>query len=431
MFEIIVNIVTGTPYIIRIFIALFVILAVNRISGYLSIAVLSGSIILGLWSGFGFQELGFIALKRTISADNIFLLLIIFAVIWMSTQMSETGIMKDLVDSIRAQVSTRISMAILPAVLGLLPMPGGALFSAPLIDSCDDKKELEPILKTKVNYWFRHIWEYWWPVYPGVLLAIDFSGLPIWQFIAFQLPVTIAVVVTGYFFFLRRINPGRQSVNKPKEKFLTLIMPIIIIIFLYSVIRILIPFIYTFSKYLPMFIGIICAVILIQKQRPLSRKEWKDIFLSKKTANLVLIVALIRIYGAILEAELPGGNYIMDFVRMELDSVGFPTILVIMLIPFISGITTGLAVGFVGISFPIIITLLGKNPEFSVLISNVVLAYGFGYMGMILSPVHVCLIVTNKYFKTKLMHSLRKLLLPASVLMVFIVFYYLLISIVF
>ena len=188
------------------------------------------------------------------------------------------------------------------------------------------------------------------------------------------------------------------------------------------------PFIYEFSKYLPMFIGIVCAIFLIQRQRPLSLQDWKSIILSKKTFNLVFIVALIRIYGAIIEARLPGGNYIMDFVRSELFSIGFPVIFIILLIPFISGMTTGIAVGFVGISFPIVISLIGQNPDFFTLISTIVLAFGFGYMGMILSPVHVCLIVTNKYFKTRMLHSLLSLVKPVIVLLIIIFVYYLILS---
>jgi hypothetical protein len=41
-----------------------------------------------------------------------------------------------------------------------------------------------------------------------------------------------------------------------------------------------------------------------------------------------------------------------------------------------------------------------------------VLAYGAGFMGQMLSPVHVCLVVTNQYFKTSLLRSLVGLILP-------------------
>jgi hypothetical protein len=40
-------------------------------------------------------------------------------------------------------------------------------------------------------------------------------------------------------------------------------------------------------------------------------------------------------------------------------------------------------------------------------------AYGCVYFGMILSPVHICLVVTNEYFKTRLLSSYRRIFAPA------------------
>ena len=90
---------------------------------------------------------------------------------------------------------------------------------------------------------------------------------------------------------------------------------------------------------------------------------------------------------------------------------------IVMIIPFISGLTTGIAIGFVGASFPIVINLLGTNPELNIVLAYTVLAYGFGYIGMILSPVHVCLLVTNEYFKTNLIQNIIQLIKPASVVL--------------
>jgi len=42
-----------------------------------------------------------------------------------------------------------------------------------------------------------------------------------------------------------------------------------------------------------------------------------------------------------------------------------------------------------------------------------VLAYGFGFMGELLSPVHVCLVFTAEYFQTRLLRSLVSLIPPA------------------
>jgi hypothetical protein len=40
-------------------------------------------------------------------------------------------------------------------------------------------------------------------------------------------------------------------------------------------------------------------------------------------------------------------------------------------------------------------------------------AYGCGYFGMIMSPVHICLVVTNEYFKTGLLSSYQRIFAPA------------------
>jgi hypothetical protein len=38
----------------------------------------------------------------------------------------------------------------------------------------------------------------------------------------------------------------------------------------------------------------------------------------------------------------------------------------------------------------------------------VVLAYGFGFIGMMLSPVHLCFLVTQEYFHTNAVDSYRQ-----------------------
>ncbi len=43
------------------------------------------------------------------------------------------------------------------------------------------------------------------------------------------------------------------------------------------------------------------------------------------------------------------------------------------------------------------------------LLAAVVLAYASGHVGQLLSPVHVCNIVTNKYFKTDLIKATSQL----------------------
>jgi hypothetical protein len=402
--------ILSSPFIVKVILSLAFILIVNRVTDRLYLAVACGTILLGVLSGHGADAMTALALDKALSPNTLFLMVIIFQVIWLSSQMSETGVMKDLVTSVNRGLSKRTSMAVLPAVIGLLPMPGGALFSAPLVDECDTENGVEPLQKTLINYWFRHIWEYWWPLYPGVLLALDLTGMSILDFMLIQFPLSLVSVSAGYIFILRKV----EYVKKDKSagygavaEILKHLTPVTIIIITYALINIFIPVLAEFNKYIPMIAGIIFAQLYLQLGRPLPFRIWMSIIFSVKTLKLAILVLLILIYGAFISAPLPDSTLIMDHMKNELSSWGIPLFFVVMLIPFISGLTTGIAVGFVGASFPIVVSLAGGD------ISYLVLAYGCGYMGMMLSPVHVCLVVTAEHFNTDVSRTIKSLFFPA------------------
>ena len=405
------------PIIVKILVSLTVILVTNKLTKKLSLSILAGTVVLALWTGQSISDMGRITWTRFWSVDNGFLSLIIVLVIWLSSQMAKAGIMNDLVRTLKATLSFKGSLILLPAVIGLLPMPGGALFSAPLVDDSDEEKKIEPIQKTRINYWFRHIWEYTWPLYPGLILTSDISGLHIYQLFLLGLPMTITALIVGYFFFLRKIPEASGNKSVAEHHFFKLIMPILVVIVVYAGVMVFSPGVSKVSKYLPMTIGLLAASISLQIMRPLDKKEWKAVIFSKKPLSMVLIVILVRIYGAFIEARLPGGTLLMEQMRMELNNIGIPLTLLVLIIPFISGLTTGVSVGFVGASMPIVISLLGSSPDLFHLLSTVILAFTFGFMGVMLSPVHVCLIVTNEYFKTNLTKSLTAVIPPALVVM--------------
>jgi hypothetical protein len=49
--------------------------------------------------------------------------------------------------------------------------------------------------------------------------------------------------------------------------------------------------------------------------------------------------------------------------------------------------------------------------------ATAVVAYGFGYVGQLLSPVHVCLVVTSEYFKTSVLANTAGMLKPVLVIL--------------
>jgi integral membrane protein (TIGR00529 family) len=421
----------SVPVLVKVLGSLALILAFNSLTRRLFLSIAAGTLLLAVWSGHSASAMLHIGGTRLLSAGNLSLLVIVFQVIWLSLQMSRTGLMTELVGAVRARISRRRAIAVLPAIIGMLPMPGGAIFSAPLVADCDPQSSLSPLLKTRINYWFRHIWEYWWPLYPGVLLAIEITGLEIWQFILIELPLTLLAVGCGVFFLLRKIDDGaetdeagRVQKDRPGASLFRLTSPITVVVCIYALMRVAWPAAAALNRYLPMMVGLAAGSLLLQIERPLPAAVWKQIFSARKTVVMAALVAAVRVYGAFIEAQLPTGELLVSVMRDELASWHMPVLAVIVVIPFVSGLATGLAVGFVGASFPIVISLLGESPSLSDLVPVTVLAYGCGYVGMILSPVHICLIVSNEHFRTQVLHSLRGLLKPAAALLAGVLLYY-------
>jgi integral membrane protein (TIGR00529 family) len=426
--------ILGVPVIAKVVGALAVILLVSRFCKHLVIAVAAGALVLGLWSGHSLAAMLLIVGKELSSSDNLLLLLVVFQVIWLSSQMSDSGVMQDLVTTVRGLVSRRAAMAVLPAVIGLLPMPGGALFSAPLVDSVDPEGGVAPQLKARTNHWFRHVWEYWWPLYPGVLLAMKFTGLEVWQFMLFGVPLSLCAAAAGHVFLLRRIGPGGAAgaAQAPRtgtkgaqaRALLGLVLPIAVVIGSYAVVRLAYaairsawPGVPQMAGNIPMALGLCVAMLVLQLQRPLSRAAWQRIILSPRAFNMVAIVAMVLAYGSFIRAKLPGGEPFMAQMHAEMADWGIPLPAIIILLPLISGLAMGLSAGFVGASFPIVMSLIGEHPSLRTVLSTTVLAYGFGYMGMLLSPVHVCLIVTSAHFRTSVLRNVAGLLAPAAVML--------------
>ncbi len=427
------TVILSAPALVKVMGALAVVIVLNSLLHKLLPALVAATLVLALWCGHpllpGKSSKGIIqiATAELFSPDLLLLLAIVALIVFLSSQMSAAGVMHDLVGAVRARLSPRAAIAALPALIGALPMPGGALFSAPLVDKCDEGNELQPVLKAQVNYWFRHVWEYWWPLYPGLLLALDLTGLEVWQVMLLHFPMALLAAAGGYFFILRKINTPTEvrPADLQKPPLLPLVAPVLVVVATYLLMRVFFGAMSSYfpgtlapHKYLPMLTGVLLAILLVQIQRPLTKEKWARIVFSGKTAGLLLLVIMVRIFGAFVDADLPDGASLPEHMRQELANWHIPITAIIVILPFVGGMSTGLAVGFVGASFPVVLNLIGDNPPLKVLLATTVLAYGAGYVGMMLSPVHICLIVTNEHFRTRLLHSLRGIVAPALLVLV-------------
>ncbi|MCX7635328.1 MAG: DUF401 family protein, partial [Syntrophales bacterium] len=386
------------------------ILAVNLAGIPLGWAILIFTVVLALWSGLGVG--GTLALWANYRyPENYLLPVAVLLLLYFTEVLGKTGrIDRTMASLSQRMVSRRWLLAGMPALVGLLPMPGGALFSAPLVTAADRGACIEDRIKAAVNYWFRHVWEYWWPLYPGVILAIRYSGLPLWLYFPLMIPLTGAAVLGGYVFILRRIAAndagGGERKGADAASPLSALGPILTLVAISILGSLLLPrwgLSGTAASLAAMLAGLTVAVPYAFRGAAGTLKETLEMFKKEATWSMMVLVVAIQLFAFVLATPLTEtGQTLVGLMRDEFIAAGVPLLFLIMIIPFISGMVTGVAFGFVGASFPIIFALLGSTPSLAVVMAATVLAYAFGYIGMMFSPVHVCYVVTCAYFRTPL-----------------------------
>ena len=101
-------------------------------------------------------------------------------------------------------------------------------------------------------------------------------------------------------------------------------------------------------------------------------------------------------------------------VSEELTRLNVPLPLVAFVVPFIGGLFTGLMAAAYSIGFPIVIPLIVSQAG-TVAPAWAALLLAGGFLGVMLSPMHLCLSLTREYFKAN-WGPLYRLLLPSGLL---------------
>jgi integral membrane protein (TIGR00529 family) len=414
------------PAMVKVGFSFLGILLANRAGLHLGYSILLFSALLSLWAGTGLRGFA-LQVADLARPENYLLTTIVLMLLFFTEALSKSGRMEKTITALKDWLrSRRLLLAGLPALIGLLPMPGGALFSAPLVASVDSENELEEDHKVAINYWFRHIWEYWWPLYPGVILAIRYSGLPVAAYFLVQIPFTIIAVLGGYLFILKKVErrhgEGSRNGSLDPAGALSAMGPIALLVTLSVLGSALLPLAGiggTLASLLAMLIGLIAALIWIFTVDPRSFGPSLVLFRDRNTWLMMILVIGIQLFSSVIKYPLDAaGATLVTLMRDELIGAGIPLLTVIMVIPFIAGLVTGVAFGFVGASFPIVFALIGNEPGTGTLAAATACAYSFGYMGMMLSPMHVCFVVTGEYFRCSIYGAYRYLAGPVIMVLI-------------
>ncbi len=278
-----------------------------------------------------------------------------------------------------------MSVALIPLVMGLIPMPAGALVSASMLLPVVRNAKISAERLTVINYWFRHVWTPVWPLYPSVIIALAVLGVGYEVYLHSTLPIAIFSFIIGLF-LLRKLRIS----FKPREirKVLLNIYPILV----------LIPLFLT-TKILLLSIAVSIAIIVLHKK--------PEVELLKQTLKKSLDLRIFALVFAVMgyKSIIQLGNSAQILYS---DLSFLPTQITAFAVFFLIGFATGIEMSYSSISLPIFHDF-AKEPR------NLLLLITAGFFGVMLSPFHLCFALTVEFFKAdfaKCYKILLKLVVP-------------------
>ena len=354
-------------------------------------AMLAGSVIL-IVTTLSSPLLFFDSVVKTGSHSNTWEILIaLYFVMCLEYQLRTSGLLdKVMAVARRKLISDKFLLAGMPAFLGFLPSMGGALFSAPMVANASRRYDMTPEQKTVVNYWFRHIWEFVNPIMPALLLTGQMTQIPLPDLIQSMAIFVVGAIVFGWLVCLAGIKEktAENMVDPDDEPANTAPLPQ----------NGLNPILWTagpilFNIFLVVFFHIAASVsmaIVVLLMVLVLRQQTADI---KVMLRHALDRKLLWGIGSILlfQQVLQDTGALRGVVEL-LSTYGISPLVVAGVLAFTGGILTGTSGGFVALSMPVIVAM---SPGDLVAVS---VGFVLGTAGQMLSPMHLCLLVTLRYF---------------------------------
>lgn len=416
--------------VLGVIIAFIVIIFLIRKKFNFGLSLLMGSFIVGVFS---LQAVNPIEIPKAIGKALIYdfdkqvfdfqtieLTILLTLIYILAKCMQETGAIKKMIKSLRSIFYKGGTLGVIPAVYGLMPVPGGALFSAPLIDKEGEKFKLNQSQKNFLNVWFRHIWFPIFPVSSAMMLIIsaDFANIDIYELIVANFPAFIAFIIIGLIFLKFYIKKIPTPKIIPKKEYSGLIyllppiIPIIIYIIFFSIfILIGIENLKDFQRSVFIF-GVVISIAFLYYLIEIDWKKYYEILKCSVSFNLAFAIIGIMIFRHIIEAS--DANTI---IAEMIGGLPFHAIFIVIIVPLIMGLITGYNFGAIALSYFLV------EPFFQFTNLNIIgfasLIFISSLVGYLISPIHLCNVVSSDYLKTDTTR-MYKMYIPAVVLLLIV-----------
>lgn len=381
----------------------------------LGLSIFFGALVLAVLSGLSPAAMVTFTVSALSQEKFLFLLGIVGLILILSDGLEKTGQSRRLMDGLSGYlVNPRLRLIFFPALIGLLPMPGGAVFSAPMVKTISEKMGLSQEQKAAINYWFRHVWELAWPLYPGVILTVALADIPISALISKTWPGVFAMFGFGYIFLLRskvlaidtREQQGESRERRAGVVFVESLPLLVAIGGAVGLEAVLAKWFSHIAFEWGVLAALAAAVVVVMVQNNLKAEF---VFASLKRKNLWTMLGVIAAVFVFKES-MAAANIVEEMAAGA--GGGVALFAAAVFLPLLVGMIAGINVAFVGATFPLLIGLLQTLHMESQMIAYLVLASFAGFTGVLISPIHICFVLTCDFFKADIVKTWRRIVPP-------------------
>jgi integral membrane protein (TIGR00529 family) len=377
---------------IGFFISLATLLVISRKS--LMVSMFVGALILGVFT-LSPSELAWELWSSFVDLSIVLLALAVGFIPLIGGGLSQSGQMDALVKNMR--IGKKAFLAFSPALVGMLPMPGGALLSAPLVEKAGEDMAQEK--KAGLNVWFRHVLYLVYPLSPALIVSIKLANLDIYQVLPYLASFLVFSVALGYFFFLRSVR-GRMEYEEKfsLKKLLTPLTVIVIAPVLDFLIKALFPGVIEEAATL---VGVATSLTLVIVFGRIGLKEFRQIFRKSKPWDFALIIIGMMVFYNVFKA-----SSIPELIA----EVRIPPEILCVVVGFLLGFATGRIQLPAAIIIPLFATKFGamSTPVFALMFFSI-------FLGYVLTPVHPCVALSAKFFRVDIKDFFKEVGPPALI----------------
>lgn len=347
------------------------------------------------------------AIERYLCAQ-LFLSLAALALIMTIEKAAEALGLMSAVKRIAAQ-RAKAALALLPAVVGLLPAIAGAQASLKLVERIGSGFAASPARLAAVNFWFRHVHVFCNPLISGTILALGICGLSAGEVLRWGVPAALVFFLAGWLALIRPLSQKESesaalhssgsaaagesaksgsSRNPAAKVFAALLLAATLAAFVTSIplALLLLP-------------PAVCGAFSAAKANDAS--AMRELLPNKRDLRLIAEVALMLWFAAAVHA-----CGLVDAAAQFLSMLGMPPFVSVLVTAFSVSFITGVSLASVAISMPLAVAIA---PGSSLAAFGVIAA---GFLAQFVTPAHLCLVVSAQGLGASVSSLLKELTLP-------------------